>query len=333
MATGVTTTTDYGYTLNTYLAKDMLDIVYNNSVFKDFGEKANIPTKNTKTITWSLWNELSDAEEITEAVQPGFEKFSKSTVSATLKWYGKGAMDSDVMELTIEDPILNGMKEVVSHACKQKFDKLTIATLYTTTSQWSSDDSSDDDVNFSFDGSTFTECDVPIDAAALRACWAELRGDLVKPVTPKVVGSTRVGSAALRASYILFAPTAMTSFFLGLTGFTEVHEYSGDSYIYQDELGYIEGFRVILSDNMTYASTTGGSGAETIYPMILMGMVGNQYPFATVDLAGMGTQMWHYPMGTGEDLYHQYNRVVGKFAYAGAVLRDIGVAVLYAPLT
>lgn len=329
-----TNTTDYGYVVNTYYNKYMIPWMKENVPLSQFGEKVSIPLNNTKTITFSRLDKATAATEITEGVQPAFSALTKDTVSATLKWYGKGIEATDQVMLTIEDNVLRDMQEMALYSCAQKLESLIITTLYTTTSIWSSDDSSDNDVNFAFDGSTFTEVDVPVDAEAFRVCYAQFREDLVRPVRDRVMGSDKVGSSAMRASYLCFAPTAMAAFFMGLTGFTEVHEYSNDNYVFPDEIGYIEGFRVILVDNMTYASTAGGAGTETVYPLILMGMLdGNKWPFAQVDLNNMGVQNWTYPMGSGDDYFHQSTKVVAKFAHASVVTADEAVAILYTVLT
>lgn len=326
-----TTTSSYGFVYNTYYNKYMIPWLRENAPLSQMGEKVGIPGHSTKTITFSRLDKSTPATEITEGVQPAFDGLTKSTVSATLKWYGKGIESTDQVTLTVEDNVLRDMQEMALYACARKLESLVITTLYTTTSQWSSHDASDHDVDFGFDGSTFTQVDVAVDAEAFRACYAKFKENLVRPVIPKLMGSDKVGSSALRASYLCIAPTSMAAFFLGLTGFVEVQEYASDkTYIYPDEIGYIEGFRVILNDNMTYASTAAGSGDKVAYPLILMGMLdGNKWPFAQVDLDEMGVQNWTYPMGSGDDYFHQSTKVVAKFAHASVVTADEAVVVLY----
>ena len=239
-----TTSTTIPATGNTYFHKELLGQLKNNVVFEGFGENKDLPLHNTNTITFKRYGLISAASEITDGVQPDFQAASDSTYSATIKWYGTGVKITDQCSLVLEDDIFNEHIGIVQEACIRERELLIISSLYDTTSLLSSHDASVDDVDFSFDGTTFSECDVPVDAAAMRAIWASLMEDKIRPYTNRVMGSDKVGSSSIPPAYPMIVPTASIKFWTGLTGFQRVDAYSSDAYTFPHELGEIEGFRL-----------------------------------------------------------------------------------------
>lgn len=333
MAYGTTTTTQASAVANSFYSKELLDVLYNNSPLYRFAYKVNLPLHNSKTVTFRRYDKTSTWQSITEGVQPEFSQISKSDVTATVGWYGAGHKITDQVTLTIEDPIVREHQVMLQETAREKLDSLIITSLYATTSIWACYDTDPDDVKVTFDGSTFTECDIPITETILETCAQIFRSDLIKPVTKQVMTSTRYGSSSLPASYLLFASSDTMSFWRNLTGFIPKNEYSFDNFVMDDEIGACGPFRIILDDNMTYATTTGGSGTETIYPFILMGMDGSRMPYGVVELDKKSVEMRSYPRGSSPDYWGQFDIITGKFAHASVVLNDDAVAVLYAPLS
>lgn len=317
----------------TYFHKELLGQLKNNVVFDGFGEDVCLPLHNTNTITFKRYDLLSPASEITDGVQPPFQAASASTYSATVKWYGTGVKITDQCSLVLEDDIFNEHIGIVSEACVRKRELLILASLYETDSLFASNDASVDDVLYSFTATDWTECNVMVDAEALRSIWAHLMEDKIRPYTERVMGSDKVGSSSIPPAYPMIVPTASIKFWTGLSGFQRVDAYSNDAYTFPHELGEIEGFRIIYCDNMTYASAVGGTGDDKIYPFIILGKdAKGKESFAKVKLGGEGVKTYTYKRGTAPDYWHQFDIITGKFAHASVVTQDLGVCVLYAPI-
>jgi len=334
MAYGTTTTANVTSVVDQFYTKDLLDVLYNNSPLYQFAYKVNLPSHNSKTVAFRRYDKTTTWQSITDGVQPPFSQAAATDTTVSIGWYGAGHKITDQVTLTIEDPIIREHQMMIQETAKEKLGSLILTSLYATNSVWACYSSATPYTNIKvdFDGSTFTQCDIPITTTILETAAQIMRSNLIKPVTKQIMNSTRYGSSSLPASYLLFAPTATQSFWRTLTGFIPKNEYSFDNFILDDEIGAAGPFRIILDDNMTVASATGGGNSRAVYPFLLIGMDGSRMPYGVVELDKKSVEVRTYARGTSPDYWAQFDIVTGKFAHASVVLNDDAVVVLYAEM-
>jgi len=149
----------------------------------------------------------------------------------------------------------------------------------------------------------------------------KLKNQGAKRFTKVVVGSTAVGTAPIKASYIAICSPEVVNDLRGLTGWKEVHTYSDYSKAMEDEQGSIGDFRVIESMNNDPIADQGTSTDVNVHISLFLGMEA----YATVSLRSKeGIETIVKPIGSSgaNDPLNQFGSVGWKAITGCAILNE-----------
>lgn len=107
----VTTTTQVDPEVDKYFDNVLLDREEPFFVYMLFGQSRSLPQKNSKTVTFRRYDNLTDAlSPLTEGINPAFETVTKFDIDAVVSTYGNVVALSDDVILYVQDDTANEVK-------------------------------------------------------------------------------------------------------------------------------------------------------------------------------------------------------------------------------
>ncbi len=114
----------------TYIAEKTLMIAQKQVVFQQLGDKAQLPSNNSKTFQYTRYDRLVlPAVALTDGSTPDNTSMSISTVSATADQWGAYINITDVAELTIKHPVLQKGIDLMGYQAAETIDREIIVVL------------------------------------------------------------------------------------------------------------------------------------------------------------------------------------------------------------
>ena len=119
----------------TYIAQKTLMVAQKNVVFQQLGDKAELPSNNSKTFQYTRYERLAlPLSSLSEGTTPTNTSMTISTVTATAVQWGAYVALSDVVTLTIKHPAMVKAIELMGLQAAETVDCQVIQTLFTCTS-------------------------------------------------------------------------------------------------------------------------------------------------------------------------------------------------------
>ena len=255
MADNLTTTTEVDPAVATFYDRVLLRAAYPKLVHLKFAQHARLDKKHGNTYKWRRYANLSDATvPLTEGLTPPGQKLSKTDLTAKISFYGDYVHITDVIDLTVEDPVLTIAADKLGKQMGKTFDSLMRDILAACASSTNASGGSN--------GNDPTE----ITTADIDAVVKTLLGNDAEMITEIIKASPGQGTSPVRAAFYGIAHTDLIDDLESCTGFKSVAEYPHQNDVDEAEWGAIKNTRWLVSSNAK--KDTSASPTEYKLPII-----------------------------------------------------------------
>lgn len=296
----------------------MLERAVQNQVFDLGAQRRVIPTKsNAKTAFARRYKGLLPATtplaEYNGSNIKGPNKIVVEEVSYSVDSYGDYVVYTDELDFYDFDNIANTYFDILSDQAS-----LTIDTIRRNTLRGGS--------NVIYAGGAVSRTAVAdgnktITLADLKLMKIKLKRQGAKKFTKIIPASTKIGTTSVRPCYIGICSPEVVEDLRNLTGWKDVENYADDSKAMPNEVGSIEDFRIIETDNNDPIANQGTGTDINVYLSYFMG----KDAYATTSLRGKGGIMSKIkPIGSAgaEDALDQYGTIGWKAIFGCDILNE-----------
>lgn len=261
--TNATTSADLSDEMKTYYSDYLIDLAEPELVHDQFGQKHPIPKNGGKTIEFRQYDPLPEmTEALTEGVTPDGQSLSVSTVEATVKQYGGYVTLSDLLLLTAIDNNLVQATKLIASQAGRTLDTITREVLNS--------------------GTVVQYAEGQVASRAALTATHKLTVDAIRMAVrylenqdaPKINGYY-VGIIHPNCKYDLMDDPKWTN----------PHEYTDTSNIYQNEIGELYGVRFVQSSRAKVFEGKGTGGLDVYSTLILA-----DDAYGVTDISGGGLQ-------------------------------------------
>ncbi len=307
MATG---TTQVPAGIQAFYDRNLLERAVPALLHDKWGQKRNIPKGQSLNIKFRKWNALPTAmTKLTEGVTPAGSNMSVTDISATLGQYGDFTILTDIVQLVVEDNVIKESTDVLGEQGGETVDEVIRDVIVAGTA-----------VGYAGAVGGRGSVAAGIDAAAIKLAVKTLKGQNAKKFTDTIVGTTKVGTVPVRASFVGICHTDTSDSLEDIDGFKSYEQYASQTLIDVNEVGTFKGVRFVET---TKAKVFAGEGAGSVdvYATLIFG----KNAYGVVSLRGQkNIQTIVKSLGSAgtEDPLDQRASVGWKALTVGKILQD-----------
>lgn len=269
----MTTTSDIDPAVGIVYERALLRAPQPKYIHTKFAEQKSIGQKQGTTMKFRRYARLSAATTpLTEGITPSGDKLSKVDLTATLSQYGSFVTITDVVDLTVEDPVIAKAIDAQSDQINNTMDQL--CRDYICASASSTDCTNGDPTATLLNK---TDIDGVEQTLAENDCDYMFR---------RINAGQGIGTSPVRESYVGMAHARLRNDLREVDGFLDVVEYSRDQTIDGAEFGNTGSVRWLTSTQGYTATHAFASGSATGYACPIMGRDPSNLPYAIIDLSG-----------------------------------------------
>jgi len=277
-------------------------------VHDKYGQTRPIPKNKSKSIKFRRYNALAPATTpLTEGVTPAGKQLSITDVTATLDQFGDFVTVSDIVSMTVEDPVITEATDVLGEQAGETLDIVTRDILNAGT-------------NVYYAAGVAARINVAATAAEadLTAILKSLKGQNAKKFTEMIQGSAKVNTYPIRPAFIAITHTDKTAEFEELTKWKSVEEYASQGNVDMNEAGAWKALRFIETTNAKVFTGAGAAGVD-VYSTLVLG----KNAYGVVSLRGnRNIETIVKPLGSGDDALNQRATVGWKAMATAKILND-----------
>ena len=300
MATGVTTTSQYGSMADLWAHRALLQRSKPKNIHNLFGMKFSLLAKNTPTMAFRRQENLnSDPVVLPEGADPAPEEVSKYDVNVTIQEFGKVVLLSRKVLLVVEDDTANGTADNLNQCMHTMLDKVTRGVWDSAVSQISCLNGSN--------GNAITE----LTQADVDRAIAYLDENDTEKMTPTIEGTSRFGTGPVEEAYWVAAHVKLKPDIRALDAFVPTSQYGSQDPVLTSEFGATDEARWVTS---TLVKVTDDDPA--VYSNTFIGA--NAYGYIEID--EVSTEMIMKPLGFND--YLNRFQSMGFAAYFNSVILD-----------
>lgn len=300
MATGVTTTSEYGSMADVWAHRALLQRSKPKNIHNLFGMKFSLPAKNTQSMAFRRQENLnSDPVVLPEGADPAPEEVSKYDVNVTIQEFGKVVLLSRKVLLVVEDDTANGTADNLNQCMHTMLDKVTRGVWDSAVSQISCLNGSN--------GNAVTE----LTQADVDRAIAYLDENDTEKMTPTIEGTSRFGTGPVEEAYWVAAHVKLKPDIRALDAFVPTSQYGSQDPVLTSEFGATDEARWVTS---TLVKVTDDDPA--VYSNTFIGA--NAYGYIEID--EVSTEMIMKPLGFND--YLNRFQSMGFAAYFNSVILD-----------
>lgn len=302
-----------------YAVAELLKRGHEEMILEKFGQSYVLPTKSTTTAKFRRYEALPLATTpLVEGVTPAGTKPTITDVSATVVQYGDFIPYTDVIEDTIEDPVL---KEYVALLTQQSTE--TIETIRYNVIKAGTN-------IFYANGAARTDVNTPISLTAQRKVTRALKAQRAQHIKSVVSSDVRFRTEPVEAAFIAICHSDVENDIRNMPGFIPTKQY-GTASPWANEIGSVEDVRYVRSTLFTPFTdgggakglmiSTGGVNAD-VYPVIYIA----QDAYGIVPLKGKNamTIIAKNPGSAGSaDPLNQRGTIGWKTMQTAVILNDL----------
>lgn len=285
----------------------------------------------TNATTINQWSVTANAHLTSEGVTPVAETLTPQDITVTLQQYACLYSYTDKTADLYEDDIPMEMKTQVGERMGLVREMIDYGALKACTNKFYSG------------GTSRTTVDEAISLSMLRKATKSIKANRGSFASKVLGAGPNYNTVPVERGYIVFAHTDCENDIRNLPNFKETSEYANRTTLHECELGSCEGFRFIISPELTAIADSGASVGSTglvstsasqvdIYPYIVIA----QDAWANVALRGMESfDVTHIPakQKSKDDPLGQRGYVGAKFYSAAFIQNDGWMAVIEAGAT
>jgi len=301
----MTTTSDVDPAVAVTYERTLLQPPQPKYIYAKYAQKASIQRKSGNTIKFRRYARLAAATTpLTEGITPTGSKLAKVDILAQVNQYGDYITITDVVDLTVEDPVILVAVERQNDQMNNTVDQLV--RDYICASASSTTCSNGDPTS------------TLLNKTDIRSVVETLRANDAMYMTQRIKASTGQGTSPINAAFRALADQALEDDLEDVQGFKAVINYSADGTVTEEEWGSTGHVR-------WETSTQGYSSSSNYYSPILA-----KEAYAMIDLSGGNASsiIKGYGSGGTSDPINQRSTVGWKMWQAVRILQDLYVHVL-----
>lgn len=297
--------------LQTYFAEQLLAVAKPVTIFRQFAKLQPIPANSSKTISFTQYPKFATISaniNATEGVPQAEQSVTSPTaITAVADQYGAYVKISDLTVLTPKHPVVPEVTMLLGMQAAESIDNIIQSVLVAgTTIQYA---------NGKVSRVGLAAGDV-MSTTELRKAIKTMRQAAAVPFDIAQLGISSESGLGKGDSghYVLVVDPSVEADLLADTVFVTASQYSSIEKLYNGEVGYWQGTRVVRSNNMAtnsvFASTT------TVHASYLIA----RGAFAVSDLQAL--QMITQEPGGVADPLNQYRTLGWKVAFKAVILNQ-----------
>ena len=299
MATGTSTTTQVGAAVDTYYNRTLLERALASIVHDKFGQVRPIPMGSGTTPRFRRYSSLTNnVQPLVEGVTPTAQQLAKTDVDGKMYQYGSFVELTDLVDYTTEDAIGTEIAELLGENAGESLDLIYRNVLVAGTSQFQAN-------------SVAARTDIVAgqSVADYRKIERALGNSNAKKWIEKpIVGTDKVGTTPIPASYYAIIGEYAYYDLKALAGFLEIHKYpDGGASAMENEVGSLGHIRFLVTTNAKVWAGGGGAEGSTglastsssvdVHSALIFG----KNAYGLTPLAGKGLLMINKEFGAGND--------------------------------
>jgi N4-gp56 family major capsid protein len=232
----VTTSAQISAGVNVFMSKVMLARARPATVFMDFAQQKDLPSRNSDTIKFRRQANLDTATvALTEGTTPAGQKMSVTDLTLQLEQYGDYLILSDKVKIIVDSPDLNDNADLLGQQMAETMDELVREMMSTTATVYSA-------VNGS-NGNTPTElteedCDIVVES---------LDNNSGRRFMPMIPASTGNNTAAVGRAYWAIGQSKLFRDLKKVGSWLDVKDYAGHKDVHPSEVGATGNIRWVLT--------------------------------------------------------------------------------------
>lgn len=226
------------------VGKNMSDTV----VYRRWLPKGGATTNATTINTWSV---DANAHLVTDGVTPNSETLTPQDTTVQLQEYACLYSYTNKTADLYEDKIPTEMKTQVGERMGLVREMIDYGALKSCTNK------------FYAGGTSRATVDEPISLAVLRKATKSIKGNRGSFATSVLGAGPNYNTTSVERGYIVYAHTDCENDIRNLPGFKECSEYANQKTLHECELGSCEGFRFIISPELSSIADSGASVGST----------------------------------------------------------------------
>jgi len=313
-----TTTTQVAPGNQAFYDRNLLTRAVPADVHGRFGQKRPIAKKNGNQIKFRRYSALAPAlTPLTEGVTPSGSSLAVTDIVATLAQYGDYVVLSDVVDMVNQDPVITEATEVLGDQAGITIDQVRRDVLVAGT-------------NVAYAGGVASRAALinKITGADLDKAIRFLKNQNAKFIKDGIAGSDKVGSGAVRKSYIALVHPDVEFDLEQITGYRAVSDYGSQESVMEDEIGSYKNIRFVSSTNCkvfadaTTVQTAGfkGTAKNDVYATLIL--ADNAYGICPLAGAAMETIVKALGSGGTTDALNQRSSVGWKAMTTTKILNE-----------
>lgn len=212
-----------------YYDRKLLERSRPKLIAQDFGQKRPLPANNSLTIKFRKYNDLSRAVSgltLTEGTVGNGEKMSITDILASVRQYGNFVTISDLVQISIEDPVLNEAIDLLAEQLADTIDTITFSALNAGTN-----------VRLANAATNIGSLASPIVGNDLDYAIRMFRRNNASPYTEIVKASTGVNTFPIRPAYWGYVHPDVAKDLENISGFISVERYASQGPVHDAEIG------------------------------------------------------------------------------------------------
>ncbi len=239
MADALTSTTQVDPAVATFYDRVLLRAAESRTVHLKFAKNAYLDKRNGNTYKWRRYANMSAATTpLPEGSDPDGQLLSKSDLTAQIATFGDYVKVTDIVDLTVEDPVLTGVaKDKLGYQIRLTFDTLMRDILSACASATNASGGSN--------GNTPTE----LTRSDIDAVVSTLIDNDAEFITKRVNAGTGQGTAPVRPSFWGIMNSTLIHDLEDCIGFKSTTEYGSGTDVDEAEWGAVGNTRWMQTTN------------------------------------------------------------------------------------
>lgn len=244
-----------------YYDRKLLERTRPKLISQDFGQKRPLPANSSMTIKFRKYNDLTrDLATIAtngitgEGTFGNGEKMSITDMMASVKQYGNFVTITDLVQITVEDPVLNEAVDLLAEQMADIIDTITFSALNAATN-----------VRLANAGADIASLASAITGKDLDYAIRMMRRNNADPFTEVIRASTGVATFPIRPAYWAFVHPDVAKDLENITGFISVERYASQGPVHDAEIGAYKNVRFLMTTQCPILDDAGNPDMSTTW--------------------------------------------------------------------
>ena len=309
MAENLTTTSEVDPAVAIFYDRVLLKRGKPKLIHTMFGQKKSLGSKKGNTMKFRRYSALTVATTpLTEGITPPGQQLSKTDLLAQVSQYGDYVHITDVVDLTVEDPVLTIANEELGDQMGRTVDVIVRDILASTASE--------DDCDLGANGDTPTELTKnDIDKKAVQV----LLGNNADMYTPIIKAGSGQGTSPVRAAFWALSEIDLIDDIEAVSGFKSTSNYPVQQGVLDAEWGSTGNVRWLVTTEGYVESASSNLGADEYYNFILGK---NAYGIIDLDAGNVKSIIKGFGSGGTSDPIDQRATAAWKLMFVARILND-----------